>query len=93
LGLLLLLLYFLQSAEWTDKDLLSNLVEMTNHLRYRNQVSDSINNVIFTDQQIKTHYLEFQENVQQARKSFHNEPKVKVYQFNLGTEKVIGDKA
>jgi hypothetical protein len=79
LGFSLIFLYFLTSKEWTDKELLASMVETTNHIRYRNQATDSINTVTLRDQNLKKKYLDFHEEVKKAKKNFHHQPAVKVF--------------
>jgi hypothetical protein len=88
MSILLITLYFLQSKEWTDLELLSKLLESAQHNRFRNRAADAISLAITKDQQLWKHYLKFQERVKAGRRRFHVDSSIKVIHVKLGCEAI-----
>jgi hypothetical protein len=85
LGISFILVYFITSSEWSNQELLSAMIIKSNESRARNMASESIRQVTFQDQQLKTRFLQFQELENDNRKQFHSDPTVKVIYINQGS--------
>jgi hypothetical protein len=88
MSIALMVLYFLQSKEWTDAELLSKLLESVQYSRFRNQAADAISMAITKDQQLWKQYLKFQERVQTGRRRFHADTSVKVTYTHSGCQTI-----